>query len=454
MKKTNMKVEALDQTMYLAECSSDQQINCYMEFDGKIRADLLQNSIEQTIRLEKILSYNIKRTFFNLYWNKLEENIVNKILLIKNCSGDVQRLVNEFMAEKIDIRVNPMLKILLLRTETQDFLVFKAHHVLADASGFTNYIRLVISIYNKLIKDNSYIRPDYKVYHRSIQPIKERYTKGERFKIILSSTKVKVKEKIYSFPWNREEKEDDIYFVKHIIKRQNVERILQYCMQKGFTLNDFLCAVYYKTYYSYRNELLNIKTKYNPFFLTLDLRNYCRPKNNNALFNYSTGLLLQYYINPENDIETIINQFKEKTVDLKIDFKDYSKNKIPGINTVFLLEKVLKIMPFELIFKGCYMKREEVGCVPGFGNAGNLEQIVDQWADIKVKNAYLTGGLGFCMGAFGFSSSSYYDEVLFSMNFYGNQKNMEFVKEFFKRFDSVFKDMSIVENETMIQKIN
>jgi len=186
----------------------------------------------------------------------------------------------------------------------------------------------------------------------------------------------------------------------------------------------------------------------------LDLRNYCRPKNNNALFNYSTGVLLQYYINPENSIEDILGQFSQMTADLKIDFTQYTKGNIPGINTVFLLEKILKIMPFELIFRGCYLKRESVGCVPGFGNAGDLERVVDQWADIKVKNAYFIGGLGLCMGAFGFSSSSFYDEVTFSMNFYGNEKNMGYVAEFFKRFDQTLGSMISIENETIIHKID
>ncbi len=384
MKNHKIEVETLDQIMYIAENGSDQQMRCYIEFDCILDQDIMRKSVMYTLKSEKIILHRINEGFFKVSWGKLEDSSAESVFRFVNVDKDIKNDVMNFLIKKIDAQNDPQIQITLLRFQNKDYLVFNVHHDVTDSAGLLTYIKKVALIYNELKKNSSYLPLEYTIIDRSIKPLIKKYKLFKRINIIMTSFNIALKGKIYSFPWSTTEKNRTKNIMSHKFTEEKLNKLNDYCYKNKCSLNDYIITIFYKSFFSLRNEVSALNTSCNPLFLTVDFRNYNRVRNQNALFNFSSGILLQPNIDPSLDFETILVEVKNLTKSVKVDFKNYDNQKIPGLNTVFLLNFLLKILPFKIVKKMACTMQKDILAIPYYSNVGNVEMYVNGWDGASV----------------------------------------------------------------------
>lgn len=108
------KAEGLDQAMYIAEKSSDQQIRCYIEFDACINENVLKKALTLCVNLENILLHQFKVGWFGSDWINQKDNFVKSIFTYIEDNHDALPYVNSFLTEKIDTCNEPQMQVALL----------------------------------------------------------------------------------------------------------------------------------------------------------------------------------------------------------------------------------------------------------------------------------------------------------------------------------------------------
>lgn len=76
------------------------------------------------------------------------------------------------------------------------------HHAVCDGKGLLNFIKLVSTTYTQLIKELDYIPAQYKQYDRSIKLLLLKYKAIEKWRLMLSVSKIPMKGPLQSFPWS------------------------------------------------------------------------------------------------------------------------------------------------------------------------------------------------------------------------------------------------------------
>ncbi|WP_110932781.1 condensation domain-containing protein [Paenibacillus bouchesdurhonensis] len=433
MKQSKFKVEPLDQIMYIAESGSDQQFRCYLEFDGKLEEERLRTAINLSLQLEEVLIHKLSKGFFRLAWEKLESSDIDMVFRFK-LTENVERDIEQFFIQKIDTCAGPQIRIGLFRDGEKDYLGFVIHHDVSDSTGLMKYIKKLGEIYNRLNKDPAYIPNSYKKVDRSIQPLLRKYSAIERYKKMLPSSDIKIKGQIDPFPWSQQNNDRRERFLLHRISWEQLSSIYDYCQRNGCSFNDYFLTVFYKAFYTLRNQETGNQREHNPLFLTVDFRNYNRIHHENCILNFSSGILAQLDINPSDEFKKVLAEIMVFTKQVKVDLVNYGKQQVPGINTVFMLNALFKIMPFNIVQKLSNVMQRKVLGIPYLSNIGNITRAVNAWDGLRIVDAYFLGQIVY-YPKFSLVLSQFEKEVTISVGFLGGDEDVEMVQRFYRLLD-------------------
>ncbi|MBW4084446.1 hypothetical protein [Paenibacillus sp. S150] len=428
------RVEPLDQIMYIAESGSDQQIRCYLEFDGQLDEVHLREAIFLSLELEEVLLHKLNKGFFKLSWEKMNDKDVGTVYHFLEGPADINSEIEAFFIQKIDTCRGPQILIRLFRNEGKDYLGFIIHHDVSDSTGLMHYIKKLGGIYNQLRKNQNY-RPDsYKKVDRGIQSLLKKYNVMERFKSMLSTSDMKLETEIHPFPWSKPNDNNKERLLLHRVSPDRLIQINDYCKQQGCSFNDYFLTAFYKTFYTLRDQKCKLNSTINPLFLTIDFRNYNRTYQDNVIVNFSSGVLAQLKVEPLATFETILAEVQRFTKQIKVDLNNYSKQQVPGVNTVFMLNSLLKMIPFKVVEKMSGAMGKNVLGIPYLSNVGNINRFVDVWDDLKLEDAYFMGQIVY-YPKFSLVFSQFKNTLTISAGFVGDEEDVRMIKKLYEILD-------------------
>ena len=150
--------DAHDMCNYVAKYHmANFQIQAIMKLDGRLDFDKLVKAVRLSIDSEPVLGCR----FIKLgppYWKPLD-NIDNINLCSIEETDHPDEAIQRFLESPLDMDKDPVVKVMLIRSEDFDTLGLKINHACCDAAGAREYILLLSDIYSRISTDEDAFVP-------------------------------------------------------------------------------------------------------------------------------------------------------------------------------------------------------------------------------------------------------------------------------------------------------
>jgi len=141
----------MDQAEYLDRVICNQQIQCVIEVGGRVDEARLTRAVRLAYDAEPALGCRFVERRRGPFWQRRDD--IDRLVLctVKDCAsaGDVAHGLDEFLLEPGDPRRDPLVRVRVLRGET-DTACVKVDHIVADTGGAKDLIYLLCEIYERL----------------------------------------------------------------------------------------------------------------------------------------------------------------------------------------------------------------------------------------------------------------------------------------------------------------
>jgi NRPS condensation-like uncharacterized protein len=149
--------QALDKLMYVVRPLHDAQCRCVITFDGHLDGERMAQAVKLSLRAAPILACRYVLGSWRSRWECCPDH-EPAAAFSQVQTQDPRRELNDFMARPLDPMLAPQVAVRVVRAD-QDTLGLKLNHMVADAAGLLDCIRLLASIYRRLQVDPSYEPP-------------------------------------------------------------------------------------------------------------------------------------------------------------------------------------------------------------------------------------------------------------------------------------------------------
>lgn len=250
--------------------NSKSQINhiyAVMKLNERLDKKILEKTINKIIEINDSFRIKIKKEKGEIYqyidkynWTEIEK--------IEVKDEDISRIIDECKNEEISL--DKLFTFKLIFTKTKTYVLYKTHHIIADAWGMTQVAEQIKEIYSTISKNKEYTnsKNSYTTLIKRERDYKnsDKYEKDERFwreyvkninntRIFKSNDRFQKKAKRYEY----------------ILEEGLFEKISAYCKEHKITEYAFLLgvlAIYYKKLFNLNQivvgtAFLNRQKRYN-----------------------------------------------------------------------------------------------------------------------------------------------------------------------------------------------
>jgi len=379
-----MPAYAHDYANYVARFGMGNfQIQVVMKLDGKLDFDKLSKAVRLSVDAEPVLGCKFVEND-PPYWKRIEDidNTVFCTMEEYESSEEAEKAADEFLQSPLDMDLDPLVKLRLIRSDRQDMIIIKMNHACSDGSGVKDYVELLSHIYNCINSDKGEYVP--------IPGKRSREDHWKAFRTLgikypeLDMSVVEHPRTVWPFPWNKGCYKYTTPFVIRRLPRGQVSVLSKYAKQRNATINDLIITAMYRTLFRLIKPPYGIPMDIG---LTVDLRRYLPEKKAEAIRNFSGGIVLSL---PRMPGETF-----EKTLSRVVSLMKYKKSKNPGHECATGAEKAEKLkFSMFLSFAKFVSKISEIAsqycffCSPGLSNVGIISGELIKFGDITVTEAY------------------------------------------------------------------
>jgi NRPS condensation-like uncharacterized protein len=376
-----IRASALDKLMHYTHHFHDGQCRCVIRFDGRIGISRLTRAVELSLKAHPILGYRFVYHPWKARWERNPfSNTRIPLRLIETSDADSE--TNRFLAEPIDSTEGIQVAVCLIRSE-YDTLCIKLSHMVADAMGLLEYIRMLSHLYIELQFNPDYIPREAPKCKRGLGQVLRQAGITAMIKGFFNWCYPKSQ---WGFPQVNSDFSASAFPVRQIGK-ERLATIKTFCHEGGFKFTDVLTAAFYQALIDVLNPRPGSRL---PVQMTVDLRRYLPAGKVQTICNL-TGA---YY--------PVIRYSKGRTYDqtLRDVAKAVSAAKAEKswLGGIFFLELVGKFPSFVHTMWARRVIRQELSggtSHPFFSNLGVIDPSIVDFLDVKTVDLGLFGPVSF-----------------------------------------------------------
>lgn len=288
---------------------------------GHLDHSLLNRAMRLSFDAEPILGCRFIEGKWRQFWQRRDDLDRLELCSVANTTHPEQDVVG-YLAAPLRPYDDPLAQARIFRAGN-DTLCIKANHIVTDAGGVKEYVRLLSSLYRELKRDSTYKPPVNRAGRRSQSPIAALLSVSDKLRIYARSVNL-WRGAInppgnWSFP-SRGGDIDERTFLIRRIPPEVVGRLRVYSRRSGCTINDVLTASFFRAFYQLLTPPPNTPLRLG---ITVDLRRYLPGKTGEAIANFANLFLL--------DIGTEIGDTFDETLRLVQRRMDWHKKNYIGL---------------------------------------------------------------------------------------------------------------------------
>jgi NRPS condensation-like uncharacterized protein len=265
---------ALDKLMYLARLLHDGQCRCVITLDRRLDGPRMARAVELSLDAEPVLGCKYVLHPWQHRWERcLPQDAANAFSQVR--AQDPEPEIHAFLAEPMDALRGPQVAVRLIRSG-QDVLCIKLDHMVADATGSLDYIRLLGRLYDRLRTDPDYVPPVLSTADRGQGQV----LRGAGLSTVLQGcSRFRYPRSDWGFPRTSRDLSGRAFSERRIGSEQ-VARLKVYCRARGVKFTDVLVTAFYRALIHILNPPAGARL---PVQLTIDLRRYLPSGRANAV---------------------------------------------------------------------------------------------------------------------------------------------------------------------------
>lgn len=386
-----------------------------LRFDGRIDESRLGKAVRLSFIAQPIMGCRFVEHWYRPYWERRKDLDAVHILDLVETTNEVEDL-QAFMELRIDPTVDSLVRVLVLRSES-DLLCFKVCHLAGDAYAvFLQYASVICKLYNRLGADPDFT-PEPNLRGRDTRQL----TKALSFRQKLHLFRAVVRNQ--SGPigsWSIPPTFGTIakpYFLVYRIPRERVEKIGRFGRKRRAThlaviMGAFYCALREK-FPSDASLPISITT-------TVDLR-YLVPleyrRGELAIANFSGPT--RFFFDPCR-----ISDYEGAVLAVRDQEKEKFKSRVMGLEAPSLLltfpgfRTLQRLLPFSWLqkrFRKSLQERDIGRCQAAFAHMGEVDPEELRFEGLDIVDAYGTTSLWRKFGL-GFVAMRFRGELILNMS--------------------------------------
>ncbi|WP_010248490.1 condensation domain-containing protein [Acetivibrio cellulolyticus] len=358
----------------LANC----QIQAVLRFDGYLDTQKLLRAVRLLVDEQPIFGCKFIEGD-KPYWRRLD-NIDGVAFCSFEETDNLDEAVKKFLESPLDIDIDPMVKLKLLRFGLNDTLCIKISHACCDVTGTKEFIQLL---------SENYTLVDQYFNVSAFNTVKRTRNDQDR---LFSSLGIndpeaewvpgsEITNATWPFPW-QQARFDKYQIVVNRISQEQFEKIVHYSKSRRVTINDLILTAYYRSMTEI-SEAIYGETR--EIQVTVDLRRYLTDRKTEAIRNFSgaetTGIVL------------MPNESYEETLSRVVSMMNKIKNSRPALQSAIGLERLEKMRFSDILayYNGisnwplfCPDK-----CLPVLSNVGEISNTLISFGGKIVTDAYI-----------------------------------------------------------------
>lgn len=240
------KAALMDQAEYLDRVICNQQIQCVIEVGGRVDEARLARAVRLAYDAEPALGCRFVERRRGPFWQRRDD--IDRLVLctVKDCAsaGDVAHGLDEFLLEPGDPRRDPLVRVRVLRGET-DTVCVKVDHIVADTGGAKDLIYLLCEIYERLGDYPGYEPAANARGDRSLRQVLERVSLPDKLRSLRYANP---SAPAWGFPFKGFGCYDQAFAVRRI-EPEEFARLKEFGRGRGATVNDCLLAAYFRAFF-------------------------------------------------------------------------------------------------------------------------------------------------------------------------------------------------------------
>lgn len=269
----------------------DLQLHCVITFASQLDQVRLSKAVRLSMDAEPVLGCQLVENRWRQFWRRRED--INKLEFCRVTKTDrPEKALINYMVAPYDPYNDPMVQIHIFRAES-DILCIKANHIVSDAGGLKEYIRLLAFIYRNIGRDAAFKPQINLTGRRSYEQVTEFLHLSDKLKILRLSLwnwfDDLYPRKNWVFPFILPQSTIDRTFLIRRISGDQFRPVKQYAAHHGFTVNDILTACLFRGLYKILQP--DFKTPLR-LGVTINLRRYLPGRRGEAVTNLANLFLL------------------------------------------------------------------------------------------------------------------------------------------------------------------
>ena len=260
-----LPASALDGLMSVVRPLDDGQGRCAITFDGRLDGLQIARAVVLSLDAAPILDCRYVLHPWRHRWER--RSLSDRVIpFLQIQAQDSEREIHGFLAESMDAMRGPQVAVRLIRSD-RDVLCVKLHHMVADARGLLDYIRLLRDLYRQLQIHPDFIPPAAPAGSRGQGQI----LRGAGLRAVIQGClSFRFPRPPKGFPRTGTDMSGRAFAIRRISSERGA-RLKAYCRTKRVKFTDVLVTAFYRALFRVLNPPAGACL---PVELTVDLRRY------------------------------------------------------------------------------------------------------------------------------------------------------------------------------------
>jgi len=409
-------------------------IQLVLRMSGRVDFDRLSRAVRLTVDAEPILGCRFRLHWFRPTWERRADlDTIRLCQLVEPSNPD--EAVNDFLVAAVDPTVDPLVRVLVVRGQT-DTVCVKLSHMAGDGTGLKEYCRLLARTYRSLEQDPGYVPEPNVNGWRTVDRLWSRFSWRERLTMVRGMRRV-LRERRKSGRWLFPVPAGGSPRRSCLMRRISKERTIamrRFAEENGVSVNDLMMTAFFR---SLSAVVPHSPEGTLPVATAMDLRQYLplSVRKEAAICNLAGGLRLGLPLRPQASFADDLQLISETIKGLKGSFVG-----LEHLPFLVLFSMVAKLVPFAVIqaITNRMISKLTRGRTAGVAlltNIGAVSRRSLSFGHVEVREAYGTTGIVKVPGLAMILSTGIYEGAVLSIAFQENVLDPEVVAGVLQRMD-------------------
>ena len=323
---------------------------------------------------EPVLGCRFVERPWQCFWERRDDLDQLELCTLERNAATEERLLH-FMSAPGDPRVDPLLRVLVLRSEV-DTICIRLDHVAADASGLRDCAALIASIYARLGDDPQY-RPEGNWHgDRSFGQVFRQFSFADKAAALLRS---RGKVRAWRFPTTNDTCVHRAFAFRRI-PADRLPALRAYRLAHQATTNDVLLTAFFRALFEVIDPPMG---GYLTVQFSVDLRHYLPEERAGSICNLASGVFPSIERRADEPFDATLVRVRDAMRSIEANS--------PGLRVTMLVEVISKLgLRLAREVASLLVLRNDKMIVPVFSNLGGLGARVN-FGSPRITDGYLVG---------------------------------------------------------------